>query len=305
MTERLEQEPSESRRINIDPAAQDPTAGTTPEGLVITAGDVELAKTEYERLRSAFRVGEEAAKSRSSQTHQEIESRKFRALEVASARDRFERLSEAYDATDTGFEALSEDPASKPKHPNHDAWKARLEKAEQKRAHNDVASASRQAAEEESEENIIVMREKALSGLRAAENNYRTSPTVRSKSKYDEAAKEYQTQQRVYLYKLLFRPHMEEASRNDLRSPQTWSSLSGDKHVTRQDLWRALDMNAADKDAAAVRIGRISDVEAIRRALQRAEARQVVLDAEGAGEIDSINRRFAESLKRKRGGANA
>jgi len=304
LTERLESQPDDSRR-GRNSVPPDPTAGVTPEGLVITASDVALAQSEYERLKEGFKNNYEMSKAKTAETYQERESRKFRALELAAARDRFERVSEAYDATDTGYAILLADPAKNRRNSGHAAWLERVARADGKRASTDPAATVRQAAATETESSAVSARYKALSDLRAAETTYRSSPSVRSRAKYEKAAKEYQNRQRVYLYTLLERPELTEASEADLRSPQSWSLLGGNEQVTRQDMWRALDMNAADKDTAAVRIGRISDVEAMRRSILRAEARQSVLDMEGRGEIDGINRRFAESLKRKRGGSAA
>jgi hypothetical protein len=46
--------------------------------------------------------------------------------------------------------------------------------------------------------------------------------------------------------------------------------------------------------------GLINDTAKAIRAAARAQARQAVLDEEGNGDYDPINRRFADNLKRKR-----
>lgn len=302
LVDRLESEPAASRRgAAAAMPEEDPTSGVTPDGLVITSAEVDLARSEYQRLRARFqRLQDEGALARRGS-----EERKFRTLELATARDRYERLAEAYDATDTGYAALLESPARLARDPNHAHWQERRSRAESRRAAVAPASAAKNAAALDGGQ-TRQERDTAREIVRKAEAAYRLSPTVRARSRYEAATKDYQGKQRSYLFTLTSRADVADAvSTGDMKSAQAWAGLSGDDEVSRIDLWRAAEAHTADKDAAEVRIGRLGEVEAIRRSLARAEARQTVLDAEGNGEIDAINRRFAESLRRRRGGAVA
>ena len=300
LVERLEQEPLAAKHGKGAVLEVDPTAGTTQEGLIISASDVKLAQAEYDRLRTNF--VDHCNLTSNNMNFKQKEDRKFRSLELASARERFQRLSDAYDATDTGYESLLAEDAADAAHSRHTEWLARKDQADTHRSRVSPVAAAKMAAAQTSVTGAYEDRTRAYEAVKSVENAYRQSPNARARARYDAAVKEYQMNQRVYLYALGSRTDVAAAvAQHDLKSPQTWGSLVADANVSRLDLWRAVDRHVTDTDSAEVAIGRISEVEFIRRALSRAEARQAVLDAEGRGEVDQINRRFAESLRRKRG----
>lgn len=274
----------ETHAAKAVPAEQ--TAGYTPEGVAITRADVDLAAADYQRLAADADRGDA----------------KMRAVEIAAARDRFERLTSAYDATDPGFEALLVDPAGDPDHPDHATWAARKAAASTAREMPNAISAAREAAAALGTERANEAWQAARTAADTAEAAYRLTPTARKKALYERAAATAAAHRRVYLYTLLDRPAAAVSTKGfDLRSPQAWASVTGaSSDVPREEMWSALDLHARDTDNAEVRVGKISDVEANRRAYSRAEARQALLDSEGRGQVDPVNRRFAELLRRKR-----
>lgn len=300
---RLEADPSAKATVRHGRAVVaefDDTAGTTPDGLVVTASDVEKAKSEYETLLRTMNA--QLVRNKKMYSDTDRQAHKRLALEVAAARDRFERMQGAYDSTDTGYEALKTTTVTVPGIAPRVMLRERLKAAEARRSTEPEVVQYQKAAAVMDPAVAKTKRDQSAEQVRKVENTYRTIPTDANRKAYETAVAEYRVTQRTYLYALMSRPEVSLVTKSgDLRSTQAWASLEQQRDVDRVDLWRAVDLYASDMDKAEIRIGRINEVEGIRRGLQRAEARQAVLDSEGGGKLDPINRRFAESLKRKRG----
>lgn len=287
------------------PQEADPTAGFTREGIKITKSEVDLAKLDYERLSktledvsiySGFRYDSPSVSDR---TKESINMREF---EVRIAGEKYQKLSDAYDATETGYELLLADKNSNPSSSNHYLWLNRKENAEKLLAIESPMIVTLRKAEETglnaAKENL----EKAKAAVSIAEKAFKENHTPLTKGNFENASKQARQARRVYLYTVLERPSVVlTTDNNDMRSPQSWANLKGDDVVSQNEMWQAADLLLFDLDNAEARIGKIRDGEIARRAYLRAEARQALLDSQGNGEIDTINRRYNETIRRLRG----
>lgn len=278
-------------QLSIDDRAIDPTIGTTADGLTISLGDV-LA---------AHRRAEEARLDRNRATSPYVNLREHDQDTTPDAlAERARRLEAAYDATDAGFLRLSGLPESDPTHPDHEPWRARHRAAIEARGTTNRVLALREQAEQIGPDAARAARETALSAVRDAEDAYKAQPSDTARIAYENAGRELSKAQRIYLYAITDQ-QIRDTIGQDMRSATLWSMLADTGTARRVDRWRAAELACADRDTAEVTIGRITTSEANRRAHIRAEARQALLDSEGHGGIDPINRRFADAVRLRRG----
>ena len=239
----------------------------------------------------------------STRTH---ESLTMTSAQVDLAREKYNRLLVAYDATDTGYNNLLENIALAESEDNEDAVNElthRLRESEQQRSEVSLLVSTLAEAEElgnaEAKRLFQISREEA----KEAEGIYRAEPTnAEKRAAYDELSARARKASRVYLYTLLDDSTIKLAlAYKDARSPQLWNSLKGNALASQNEIWAAVDLYLSDRDVVEVRLGRLRDGEITTKSFARAEARQSLLDAEGKGIIDNINRRHFESITRKRG----
>jgi hypothetical protein len=277
----------------------DPTIGITTDGLTISLGDVSaLRRTVNEAfMRTSSAPG---ARSYRDATYTGRRLNAAMALDVTSLLDRAERMEAAYDATDAGFALLSKSAESDSAHPGHREWVQRMDRARVSRTQPNPVVTLRALAELTTPSNAQHARDTALASAREAETQYQQTPSSERKSRLEMATREYRQAQRLWLYTIASDPHVHSAAQADPMAAGTWRSVTGTPSVSRADQWRAIELLNADRDRAEARIGRITDLETARRAVTRAQARQEILDAEGADEVDPVNRRFAESVRLRR-----
>jgi hypothetical protein len=285
-----------------EPAAPevDPTIGTTAEGLTISLGDVMAAR------RAADESFSKASAYVGAVTHREATYGRRQlngamSYEAVRLRERADKLEAAYDATDAGFALLNQSPESDPNHHGHGAWNRRVRQAREARGTRNPIVAAHAAAAALGEPAARSAREQALTAAKASESAWKADRTARNSIALERDAKVFHKAQRLWLYSVAADPDVAAASKSDLLSPASWSAVRSGSNVVRTDRWRALEVLSADMDKAEARIGRISDTEVARRSVARAEARQQVLDSEGHGDIDPVNRRFAEAVRIRRG----
>ena len=303
LRQRLEDE-NTSNQVNAEPV--DPSIGFTPEGITIAREEVNLALMDLQRLQNLLAKKQPAsipAGAVSTRTH---ESLTMTSAQVDLAREKYNRLLVAYDATDTGYNNLLENIALAESEDNEDAVNElthRLRESEQQRSEVSLLVSTLAEAEElgnaEAKRLFQISREEA----KEAEGIYRAEPTnAEKRAAYDELSARARKASRVYLYTLLDDSTIKLAlAYKDARSPQLWNSLKGNALASQNEIWAAVDLYLSDRDVVEVRLGRLRDGEITTKSFARAEARQSLLDAEGKGIIDNINRRHFESITRKRG----
>ncbi len=274
--------------------------GYTPEGVEISLGDVQAARRMAEGAQ--LKADSRSELSRVSDTYNQKYARKEAVEYFTQMQDKAQRLEAAFDATDVGYKLLMDDERRSESHPEHSLWSRRVARADTNRAtRNAVAEAWNQASELATDE-ILDRRLSAWNKIRHYEGLVADGKQSSSNAaKLDNARKEAQHAQRVFLYKIGQETNVKSIARSHrMSSPSEWASLPSDPAFDRFDIWRSAELIAADVDRANIRIGRITKTEAARRELMRAESRQAILDAEGKGIIDPVNKRFAESEKQKR-----
>lgn len=291
-----------------EPAApvMDPSVGVTAEGLPLALGDVLAARRRAEQLRVLAMGGR--ANNESPANFQPFNARSMDpkgTREYLLAKEKADKLEAAYDATDVGFDLLTRAPESDPNMPGHGAWRTRMRAAKAMRKQPSDIAQYRLDAARLGEVAARQARNEALSTARSAENLVRMQDIPAHRATYDAALAEFKRAQRVWLYAVALDPAVANAAASDLTSPATWSRLTGNPQVSRFDCWRAAELVRADLDGLEVRLGRISQIAANTRPVDRAEARQHVLDSEGNGEVDPVNRRFAESVRLRRNARTA
>jgi hypothetical protein len=276
----------------------DETIGVTEDGITISLGDVQAAKRRAEA--AANNIFAQKMVRSAVVNGRRLDNNGYQDAEAL--KERADRLQAAYDSTDAGYKVLLASEDANPKRFGHQEWLERKNVAEANRSNPTLITLTRQAAQALGEENAEKTRNAALDKARIADASFKENPTPQTRVALDAATQEFQQAQRIWLYSLaesgdVF-SHVEQA---DLRTPVLWGSIGENvRHADRSQSWRVIELLAADKDKAEVRVGRINDIEAARRATARAEARQTILDSEGLGEIDPVNRRFAESMRLRR-----
>lgn len=258
---------------------------------------VETLVQEYEKARQKFdsTYGQvENSLARSGLEDQQEKNEAEHSINLLYSR--VQKAISAYDATDEGFNALN-------------AGEATFANASPLTISERLIDAytSRQSLEDESQNDANftpdisaarAKRDKALSELQRVQGEAQINAS--NKSKLEKVSREYAKYQRAYL-ESIFKTHKNLVhAKQDLRSVQTWASVTGTTNVSRADLWRAIEQDAVDQDRVELHNGLITDLQVARRAVARAEARQAVLDSEGEGAYDPVNRRYAISLERRR-----
>lgn len=282
----------------VDNAEDDSLVGVTPEGLEISQGDVEAARRmaaqDQEKLGYRVAYGYPTAENKYLRKSAQISTMELWA--------KAERLEAAFDATDTGYEILMSDERSNPEHAGHTEWKLRRERADKIREQSSAIVIARNQAKEST---LLSLEDRRVEAFRKVRHYEKLLSDGKQNSanrlKLQESRKEAQLAQRTYLYKVA-----EDASvisiaqSKNLTSPSEWDALPAVQNVNRFDVWRSAELIAADLDRARVRVGRIPQEEAARRELIRAQARQAILDSEGQGTIDPVNKKFAATLQQRR-----
>lgn len=283
----------------ISPESVDETIGVTEDGITISLGDVQAAMRRAEA--AANNIFSQKMMRSAVVNGRRADHNGYQDAETLA--DRARRLQGAYDATDAGYKVLLESDAANPSHPDHAAWLERRKAAEENRATPSLITLTRRAAQTLGESNAEATRKAALESARKADAEFKANPSGTTKANLEKAKTEFQQAQRIWLYSLAEKHDVfSHIAHSDLRTPVLWQSASdisrpfGERNLA----WSVVELLAADRDKAEVRVGRITEVEAARRATSRAEARQSILDAEGLGEIDPVNRRFAESMRLRR-----
>jgi len=284
-----------------DASADESIAGYTPEGLEISLGDVEAAR------RMADEAQDKLVTQTSVQPHSTLPgsvrySRKSEAIRVAELRDKAERLQAAFDASETGYELLKNDPNAEESSAGHSVWKERIARAELWREKGNVIVEAKKLSSSTSLEELQTRKQEAIRQanhyqglLQAGKQNGANT------AKLEKAVKEAKHMQRAYLYKVGEEVSVApQVKTKNFFSPSEWSSISTPVGISRDDAWRSAELLSADLDRARVSIGRISNQEAARRELKRAQARQAILDAEGDGKFDPANKKFARNEEEKR-----
>lgn len=280
----------------------DPTVGVTSEGLTITLNEVELAKADYQRLSDSLKFKKRYSPQDDGRySERTAESINMSSFEARIAGEHYQRLSDAYDATDTGYELLLSQEAGLDAF-DHDFWQRRKDAADSARSRKSLMIQSMEKADQIGTDKARTEMEVTRAKAKEYEAKYLENKTPLNRSEYEEASKIANAAKRVYLYTIIENSDVTKTlESSDMRSPQAWATLAQYDSVTLKDVWAAVELYFVDLDNAEVRIGRIRDGEVGRRAYLRAEARQALLDSQGKGEIDPINRRYNESIKRKRG----
>lgn len=293
------QDAVESNNDFIDSSDDAPVAGRTPEGLEISLGDVQaawrMAQQEHEALQSRGLPG------RAMYSDQRY-ARKVREISTLELRARAERLQAAFDATDVGYDLLQKDAASSSDHPNHVIWSQRVALAQSNRERVSAVAQARDEASSISFQSSRDNREAAFARVKHYERLIAAGKQDAANSeKLQQARKSAQHAQRVYLYKVAQEASVTSTAQSKkLSSPSEWAELPSLEATDRFDIWRSAELIAADMDRARVRVGRIPNEEATRRELMRARARQAILDSEGQGVIDPVNKRFAAAENERR-----
>jgi hypothetical protein len=272
----------ESRLLNVAPSSEalsdDTTIAESPEGIQIAIGDVFAAR----RLANEYRSynSPEAVK-------------KYNELS-----ERANRIEAAYDSTDVGYAALLKSPDSDTSSSNHALWIQRKERAELNRTKvNTIAEAKKLAAETPIIE-LQNRKDSSLSTIRELEKKKISS----SDPKFIEAKKMYNEAFRNYLYGVAYNNKtLHIASHKNLKSPTMWSRIAEQAGEGSRDLaWQSAELVALDLDRASFKMGLISKSEIERRGMLRAEARQTILDYSGSGEVDPVNRGYADKIRLQR-----
>lgn len=283
----------------------DPTTGFTKEGIKITKSEVDLAEADYHRL---DRICEDSAiysgfrHDRANVSERMRESINMKGFEVRIAAEKYYKLSNAYDTTDTGYELLLSQGKEDLSPSDRASWLSRKETAERLRSVESPIIVVQRQAEEIGLEDAKVKFENAKKAALELESIYKANRVPSTRNNYENAVKEAQHARRVFLYTILERPSVALViESNNMRSPQSWDNLKGDEVTSQNEMWQAAEIINFDLDNAEVRVGKIREGEIARRAYLRAEARQSLLDSQGNGVIDPINRRYNETIRRLRG----
>lgn len=303
LRQRLEDE-NASNQINAQPV--DPSVGFTPEGITISREEVNLALRDFQRLQNIIAKKQPAIIISGTVSTRTQESLTMTEAQVDLAREKYQRLLVAYDATETGYNNLLENIAMAESEDNEDAvneLSQRLRTSEKHRT--EVSLLVSTLAEAQKLGNVEAKRLFQISRETAKESEsfYRAEPaSAEKRAAYEELSTRARKASRVYLYTLLDESTINLAlTHKDARSPQLWNSLKETAFASQNEIWAAVDLYLSDRDVVEVRLGRLRDGEITTKSFARAEARQSLLDAEGKGLIDNINRRHFESVTRKRG----
>lgn len=304
LQERLELE-NAVNEVHVE--EMDPNIGFTPEGIAISGEEVNIALLDLNRLQATLAKKKPLPASETPPTFNKTpDVISMAAFEVDLAREKYERLLVAYDATDTGYNNLIQNIKTAENHEDEEALKdllPRLASAEEQRTQTSLLSLTLAEAKVTghgvARENFDIARTLAKN----AEKEYRDNPQDKDKlQKYEDSNELARKTRRIYLYTLLDDSTIKTAlSHRDALSPQIWSTITGNEKVDRVVMWAAVDLYLSDRDNVEVRLGRLRDGEVANKSFSRAQARQALLDAEGNGAIDTINRRHFESVSRKRG----
>ena len=282
----------------------DPTVGVTTEGVAISRSEVELAKADYDRLKKIVDVKKHTVPMNTHISARTRESMNMISFEVQIAGEKYRRLSDAYDATEVGYELLLNSPDANESSSGHYTWSIRKEAADKARSTDSPLVKALQEAEEIGFDEASRLMLETRSAAKAAEAVYLNEKTPRNRDSYEKAGVQARHARRVFLYTVLEQPGlMKSIEDSDMCSPTAWAGLSGyeSKEIILNEVWAAVELHYSDLDNAEVRVGKIRDGEVVSRAYRRAEARQSLLDSQGKGAIDTINRRYNESIRRKRG----
>lgn len=272
----------EERLVNLRPSPEalsdDTTVAVSPEGIQIALGDVLAAR----RLANEYRL------------HKSPEAiKKYNELS-----ERASRIEAAYDASEIGYKALLSSPDSDSNSRNHPLWLHRVETANINRDKRNLILEARDAAANSTLEFLKKEKENSLQNIRALEKK----KTPVNNPDFIAAKKTYQTNYRNYLYGIALNAKVAHiANHKNLKSPTMWSRIieHGNQH-DRDSLWSSVEMMALDLDRSSYKMGLISGTEIERRSMQRAEARQSVLDVAGNQEVDPVNRVFADKIRYQR-----
>lgn len=291
---------SAKERTNEDENDVDSQIGITPEGLEISYGDVEAAR------RMAQEAHQKLARKRQDERARGVPAetgyiRKQENIYVTELQDKAERIQAAYDATDIGYSFLLQE--SQNRESVDPVLQERTSKAEENRAKASMIIDARVYAEKSTIEELENLRQTAFTRVRHYESLMRNGKQQSSNTiKLQEATKELKVAQRAYFYRVAKDNGLEgRASSNSLNTPSEWDSLTNPTlSQNRDDIWKSLELISSDLDRARIRVGRISQSEAERRAIKRAQARQSLLDSENRNQFDPVNRKFAETERAKR-----
>lgn len=292
---------------NVGAEEVDPNVGFTPEGIAISAGEVNIALLDYNRLQAMLTKKKLAVGIDGSfDLAKAPENIKLAAGEVDLARVRYEKLVVAYDATDTGYNNLLQNIRTAENEEDENAiseLSPRLVAAQKHREQSSLLSLTLAEAKAIGYEKAKNAFEEACALAKEAEIDYLANAQDKEKfKKYEDSNESARKAKRIYLYTLLDDATIKTAlSQKDALSPQIWSAIVGNDKVERAGIWAAVDLYLSDRDNVEVRLGKLREGEVVPKSLARAQARQALLDAEGKGTIDTINRRHFESISRKRG----
>ena len=295
----------EAQSLRVKPLVNsDPTLGVTVDGIAISRNEIELAKADYERLKKQIEARITTVPMNTNMSARARESLNMISFEVQIAGEKYRKLSDAYDATEVGYELLLNSPDSNTISSGYFDWELRKVNAEKSRVTvSPLIKALDEAEEIGFSEASKLMYETRLEAKKA-EALYLEEKNPRNRNIYEVAASAARHSRRVFLYTILEQPGLiKSIENNDMYSPTSWANLNGyaEKQVSLNEVWTAVELHFSDIDNAEVRVGKIRDGEVARRAYTRAEARQSLLDSQGNGAIDIINRRYNESIRRKRG----
>lgn len=272
----------EERLINLRPSPEalsdDTTVALSPEGIQIALGDVLAAR----RLANEYKL------------HRSQEAiKKYNELS-----ERANRIEAAYDASDIGYKALLSSPDAEESSRNHALWKNRLETANINREKRNIIVEARNIASSLPLEALKKERENALRVIQGMEKK----KVAVNSPQFINAKKKYQEAYRNYLYSVAINAKVAHvANHKNLKSPTMWSRiLEHSKQYDRDVLWASVEMMALDLDRASYKMGLISSLEIERRSIQRAEARQSILDVAGKHEVDPVNKTFADKIRYQR-----
>jgi len=295
----------EAQLLRVKPIVNaDPTLGVTVDGIAISQNEIELAKADYERLKKLVEAKTTTVPMNINMSARARESLNMISFEVKIAGEKYRKLYDAYDATEVGYDLLLNSPDSNLKSKEYYGWELRKTNANKTRSLiSPLIKALDEAEEIGFSEASKLMYETRLTAKKA-EAMYLEEKTPKSRDAYEKVASQARHARRVYLYTILEQPGlMKSIEDNNMASPTSWANLNGyaEKQVSLNEVWTAVELHFSDIDNAELRVGKIRDGEVAVRAYARAEARQSLLDSQGNGVIDTINRRYNESIRRKRG----
>lgn len=272
----------EERLINLRPSPEalsdDTTVAMSPEGIQIALGDVLAAR----RLANEYKL------------HKSPEAiKKYNELS-----ERANRIEAAYDASEIGYKSLLSSPDADKASRNHPLWLHRVETANSNRAKRNIILEAREKALNTPLEDLKNEREKALQYIRGMEKK----KVPANHPDFIASKKNYQEAYRNYLYGVAMNAKVAHvANHKNLKSPTMWSRiLEHSKTYDRDVLWSSVEMMSLDLDRASYKMGLISSAEIERRSMQRAEARQSILDIAGNKEVDPVNKAFADKIRYQR-----